>query len=185
MGIVAAGRFIVPSKGDTQCCTGGDEVSMKPGTSSTQDAFMRGDTGYYGDMRPLVQLVEHPGEVRLRLRAATLGELASTAGRALAELELGRVPGPALGTWRPLVVQGRDPEAVLVHWLNELIYLAEAERWVAAEFAVDAVSNTELRMRARGIAVDEAPSRVKAATFHGLRIASVTDGVEAEIVLDV
>jgi SHS2 domain-containing protein len=136
-------------------------------------------------MRPSIERIEHPGEVRFRLRAASLGDLASMAGRALAELELGRLPGPARGPWRPLLVQGRDPEAVLVHWLNELIYLAEAERWVAAEFAVDAASNTELRMRARGVAVDEAPSRVKAATFHGLRIAPVTDGVEAQIVLDV
>ena len=136
-------------------------------------------------MRPSVEVIEHPGEVRLRLRAPSLGDLASTAALALAELELGRTPGPAEGPWRPIVVQGRDRAAVLVHWLNELIYLAEADRWVASEFAVEAATETELRMQARGVAVDAAPSRVKAATFHGLRIVPAADGLEADIVLDV
>ena len=136
-------------------------------------------------MKASVELVEHPGEVRLRLRAATLGELAIVAGRALAELELGHSPGPARGPWREVVVSGRDKEAALVHWLNELIYLAETDRWVGVEFTAGRATETELRMRVRGITVDEAPSRVKAATFHGLRIAAVTDGVEADVVLDV
>jgi len=136
-------------------------------------------------MEPSVERVEHPGEVRLRLRAGTLGDLAKVAAQALAELELGQAPGPALGPWREVVVSGRDREAVLVHWLNELIYLAETERWVGVEFAVSRATETELQMRVRGVTVDEAPARVKAATFHGLRIAAVTDGVEADVVLDV
>jgi SHS2 domain-containing protein len=136
-------------------------------------------------MKPSVELVEHPGEVRLRLRAGTLGELAMVAGRALAELELGQSPGPARGPWREVVVSGRDREAALVHWLNELIYLAETERWVGVEFTVSRATETELGMRVRGVVVDEAPARVKAATFHGLRIAAVPDGVEADVVLDV
>jgi SHS2 domain-containing protein len=136
-------------------------------------------------MKPSVELIEHPGEVRLRLRAASPGELAMVAGRALAELELGHAPGPAAGPWRDVAVSGRDRDAVLVHWLNELIYLAETERWVGVEFAVVRATETELRMRVRGVVVDEAPARVKAATFHGLRIAAVADGVEAEVVLDV
>lgn len=136
-------------------------------------------------MKAPVEFVEHPGEVRLRLRAATLADLAIVAGRVLAELELGRAPGPAAGAWREVVVTGRDREAVLVHWLNELIYLAEADRWVGVEFALDRATETEFRMRVRGVSVEEAPSRVKAATFHGLQIASVADGLEAEVVLDV
>jgi SHS2 domain-containing protein len=136
-------------------------------------------------MKPSVELIEHPGEVRLRLRAASPGELAMVAGRALAELELGHAPGRAGGPWREVVVTGRDREATFVHWLNELIYLAETERWVGVEFAVTRATETELRMRLRGVVVEEAPARVKAATFHGLRIAILNDGVEADVVLDV
>jgi SHS2 domain-containing protein len=136
-------------------------------------------------MEQSAEIIEHTAEVQLRLRAPTLGDLAGVAGQALAELELGRVPPAAGGAWREVTVRAKDREALLVHWLNELIYLAEAERWVAVEFAPDRVTETEWRMRARGVTVDTAPSRVKAATFHGLRIAAVADGVEADVVLDV
>lgn len=136
-------------------------------------------------MERSVAIVEHLGEVRLRLRAGTLGDLAAVAGRALAELELGRAPGRGEGAWREVAVSGRDPEALLVNWLNDLIYLAEAERWVGVEYTVVDATDTELRMRVRGATVEQAPSCVKAATFHGLHVAHVPGGVEAEIVLDV
>jgi SHS2 domain-containing protein len=136
-------------------------------------------------MRTGSQLLEHTAEVRLRVRAPTFGELAAEAGRALARLQLGREPPPGEGPWRRLAVRAPDREAVLVDWLNELVFLAEAERWVATEFAVEAATDRELRVRARGVAVDEAPARVKAATFHGLTVASVPGGVEADVVLDV
>lgn len=136
-------------------------------------------------MERSVEILEHPGEVRLRLRAASFGELAAVAGRALAELELRRPAGAADGAWRDLTVRGRDHEALLVNWLNELIYLAETERWIGWEFAAVRETPTELQMRARGVTVETAPSQVKAATFHGLRIAGVSGGVEADVVLDV
>jgi SHS2 domain-containing protein len=137
-------------------------------------------------MHRSVEFVEHPGEVRLRLRAGSFGALAAVAGRALAELELlGRVPRQGTGGWREIAVSGLDPEALLVNWLNELIYLAETERWIGVEYTVVDATDRLLRMRVRGIAVETAPSNVKAATFHGLHVARVPGGLEADIVLDV
>jgi SHS2 domain-containing protein len=132
-----------------------------------------------------VEVVEHPGEVRLRLRAESFGALAVVAGRALAELELRRVPGEGAGAWREVAVTGRDAEALLVNWLNELIYLAETERWMGVEYTMVGATDTTLRMRVRGITVERAPSCVKAATFHGLHVVPVPGGLEADIVLDV
>jgi SHS2 domain-containing protein len=132
-----------------------------------------------------VEIVEHPGEVRLHLRAKSLSDLAALAGRALAELELGRAPGPAAGAWRDVAVSGRDVEALLVNWLNELIYLAEADRWIGVEFATSGTTGNQLRLRVRGVTVDTAPSCVKAATFHGLHVTPIPGGLEADLVLDV
>jgi len=123
--------------------------------------------------------------VKLRVRAASLGELAAEAGRALCELHLGARAPAAAGEWRELEVRAADREALLVDWLNELIYLAEAEHWVAVEFRVRDATDTVLAIEARGIVVDEAPARVKAATFHGLHIAPSPAGFEVEIVFDV
>lgn len=131
------------------------------------------------------ELLAHTAEVKLRVRAPDFPALAGEAGRALAALELaGDVP-PATGGAREIVLRAADQGALLVDWLNELIYLAETERWVATEFTPEAGGPLELRMRTRGATVDIAPSRVKAATHHGLDVRTTADGVEAEVVFDV
>jgi SHS2 domain-containing protein len=131
------------------------------------------------------ELLSHTAEVKLRVRAPSFGELVAEAGRALGALELGTTPPVAGGPWRQLEIRAPDREALLVEWLNELIYLAETERWVGVEFEVRAAEEMALSMRGRGMAVNEPPARVKAATFHGLRIRPTPGGLEAEVVFDV
>jgi SHS2 domain-containing protein len=135
--------------------------------------------------RPSSELLEHTAEVKMRVRARSFGELAAEAGRVLARIQLGRVAPPPAGTWREIEVHASDREALLVDWLNELIFLAETERWVPAAFQVVSDTSTTLRMLARGISVEEAPARVKAATFSGLAIRPIPDGLEADVVFDV
>ena len=131
------------------------------------------------------ELLEHTAELKLRVRAPSFGELAAEAGRAVARIDLGMVPPHAEGPWRELEIRSADREALLVDWLNELIFLAETERWLPTEFEVQSATDTVLRVRARGAIVEEAPARIKAATFHGLRIVAVPGGVEAEVIFDV
>ena len=136
-------------------------------------------------MRASSELLEHIAEVELRIRAPSFAELAAEAGRAVARLELGRTPPPSGHLHRDVVIRSPDREALLVDWLNELIWLAETERWVATEFEVNAATDTLLEARVRGVTVDEAPARIKAATFHGLKVAPAADGLEAQVILDV
>ena len=128
---------------------------------------------------------DHTSEIELYVRAGSLGDLLAEAGRALAEVELTSadcVPG---GPARPIRVSSSDREALLVDWLNELIFLADIDRWVAMDFSIDLADDTEVRARASGVTLEWAPSRVKAATFHGLRVENVPGGLEAEVILDV
>jgi SHS2 domain-containing protein len=134
---------------------------------------------------PASEFLEHTAEVRIRVRAASFGELAAEAGRALARIELGSTPALPVGPWRLIEVPASDRGALLVDWLNELIFRAETERWVAVAFQVTGDAETGLRARARGVPLAEAPARVKAATFSGLEIRPVPGGLEAEVVLDV
>lgn len=131
------------------------------------------------------ELLGHTAEVRVRLRGPDLPALAVQAGRALAELELGRRPARAGGRWREIDVTAPDPAALLVDWLNELIFLAETERWVATEFRAAGMDGATLCLRARGVRVARAPARVKAATHHGLAVRPAPGGLEAEVILDV
>jgi SHS2 domain-containing protein len=138
---------------------------------------------------PSHEVVDHTSEIRLRIRAGSLAELLAEAGRALAELEL-RDGGATESVWRPLVVSAADRAALLAEWLNELVFLAESERWIPTEFEVECAGDTpagetEVRARARGVRVEQSPGLVKAATLHGLRVDAIPGGLEGEVVLDV
>ena len=139
----------------------------------------------HSDVSASHELIDHTSEVRLRLRARSLGELLAEAGRALAELQLrGAEAGTAAGT-RRLRVAAADRESLLVDWLNELIFLAEAERWVATGFEIERVDARSVEVTASGVELTRISGLVKAATMHGLRVADMDGGVEAEVILDV
>jgi SHS2 domain-containing protein len=129
--------------------------------------------------------VDHTSEIGLQVQAGSFGELLAEAGRGLARLMLREVPAEAAGETRELEVSSHDREALLVDWLNEILYVAETGLWIPLDFEVLEVSDTRIRARARGVTVEVSPSMVKAATFHGLEVVETADGVSAEVILDV
>jgi SHS2 domain-containing protein len=129
--------------------------------------------------------IDHTSEVQLQVEAESLGGLAAEAGQALGLLLLrGAAPEPA-GPSRELAVDSVDREALMVDWLNEILFVAETELWVPVEFEILESSPTRLRAAARGVPVEDRPAQVKAATFHGLRVEEEDGGVQAEIIFDV
>ena len=138
-----------------------------------------------GGTLPSHELWQHTSEIELHLRAGSLGDLLAEAGRALAEVELVETDCIQSGPVRTIRVSSSDRDALLVDWLNELISLVDIDRWVATEFMVDVAEDTEVRARASGVSIDRGSSRVKAATFHGLRLKEAGGVLEARIILDV
>ncbi len=134
---------------------------------------------------PWYRWVDHTAEVQLQVGADSLAGLLAEAGRALGALLLrGRATEPS-GAPKPIELSSVDREALLVDWLNEIIFLAEVERWVAVDFDFSEASDTHLKASARGVAVDEPSALVKAATFHGLAVKEREDGLQAEVIFDV
>lgn len=134
---------------------------------------------------PSHELRQHTSEMELHIRAGSLGDLLAEAGRALGEVQLTGADCVLGGPARSIRVSSSDRAALLVDWLNELIFLADIDRWVAMDFSIDLAKPTEVRARGSGVTLQRAPSRVKAATFHGLRIEDVPGGLEADLILDV
>jgi SHS2 domain-containing protein len=129
--------------------------------------------------------LDHTSEVQLQIRAESLGGLAAEAGRALGLLLLRDMPARPEGPAREIEVSSVDREALLVDWLNEILFLAEVRRWVAVEFEILEVSPVHLKASARGVPVDDPPALVKAATFHGLAVEERAGGLQAEVIFDV
>jgi SHS2 domain-containing protein len=153
-------------------------------SSATANAATRLSHGIV--LPPSHVFLEHTGEVRLRVQAGSLDELFAEAGRGLAELQLRGGPmRPAGPGWHQVDLRAADREALLVDWLNELVYYAESALIVPTEFDVLEATATHLKARIRGIPVDQPPSLVKAATLHGARVEVVAGGLEADVVLDI
>lgn len=128
---------------------------------------------------------DHTSEVELALRAESLSGLLEEAGLALGELLTASPPSGPAGTARRVEVTAVDREALLVDWLNELLYLAETESAVPAAVAVREASPTHCAAEVAWAPVAVAPSLVKAATFHGLAVREEDGGWAAEVIFDV
>ena len=130
-------------------------------------------------------LVEHTGEVQVRLEAATLAGLFAEAALALAEIMGGPFADPGREGGTPVRLEARDRNALLVDWLNELVYLAERDKRLYGAAEIDHVSDRELSARVFGRELPYLRLHVKAATFHGLDIREGPGGLTAQVVLDI
>lgn len=142
--------------------------------------------GDAGGPPPTHRFIEHTSEVILAVRAEQWPALLEEAARGLGELtRRGAAPPTAPLDERSVTVTAADEAALLVNWLNELIFLAESGCWLVQDALVVEADEHAVRALVRGAAVERPPALVKAATLHGLTIERTRDGVEATVTLDV
>lgn len=128
------------------------------------------------------RFADHTGEVELLTEAGSEAEIFAEVARAFAELvDRGSAGRPGR---RHVALRAEDRAALLVDWVNELVYLAEVDGFVPgrAEIRIDgATLDASLTGR-----LDAAPANlVKAATLSGLEFEEGPDGWRARLVLDV
>ncbi len=73
---------------------------------------------------------DHTAELELHIEAATETDVFAEAVTAFAELADGEATTDGESAERELSITGSDRASLLVHWLEELVYLADAERFV-------------------------------------------------------
>lgn len=128
---------------------------------------------------------EHRGELEIRIDAPSLPALFVEAARALAEV-MQATPLEAPTAWSDeVVLDASDREALLVEWLNELVYRSEVAKAHFTEFEIGHLSDRRLVAGIRGTRVERLRNPVKAATYHGLSIVERAGGVTATVILDV
>jgi SHS2 domain-containing protein len=169
-----------------------EEAAMKFDLSPRQVEFLYANLGPSFPSRHSFE--EHTGELRLELAAPTLEELFAEAGLALAHLMLGELlPPPPSAQGQEIEVAARDGGALLVEWINELIFRAESSKQVFTRFQVHQATRTGLRATAWGVEPKMLKTAVKAATLHRVSVepaplrtqASGAEGFCASVVLDV
>ena len=131
--------------------------------------------------------LSHTADLGLRIWGATLPELFANAGKALMATMTDR-RRLRLEESRNIVVEAPDREALLVAWLNYLLYLYDIDGFLGREFDILDLTSERLTAKARGEIFD--PERhvsntaVKAATYHRLQITRTADGWRATVILD-
>lgn len=128
---------------------------------------------------------EHTGEVQLHAVAPTLAQLFVQTGLALAELMEEEAASASSEATEMVDLRAPDLEALLVEWLNELIFRAETQQKVYRELKIISLSEQELRAEIGGTRLERLRTAVKAATFHRLNISPEAGGCSATVVLDV
>jgi SHS2 domain-containing protein len=130
------------------------------------------------------EVVDHTSELTLRVRAPGFPALLSEATRAFGELVPAGIRRGSSDQAREFDVAGVDRAAVLVEWLNEMVYLCEVDQWLPVEIESAEERGGGVRVRATGISLLRPFVGVKAATLHGARVADVPHGLSAEGTLD-
>jgi protein archease len=129
----------------------------------------------------MYRFVEHTAELEVELEADSAEGVLLEALRAFAELASESAGGELVE--RPVDVVASDPPALLAAWLDELLFLADAEQLVP-ESAEVSVSESRATGRIRARRGQPRPL-VKAVTLHRLRFRQ-EDGVwRGRVVLDV
>jgi SHS2 domain-containing protein len=88
---------------------------------------------------------------------------------------------------RQVDLHAPDREALLVDWLNELIFIFEVDHAILSSFEIHDVSENRLLARVGGHRIDptrdQLRAEVKAATYHSLRIEE-NNGFTIRVILD-
>ncbi len=132
------------------------------------------------------ELQEHTGEMLLRIEAPSLADLFAEAGRALAEVLAEEPATIALGPAEDVSVEAVDRAALLVAWIDELVFRTETTGHVFPVIEVLSVGDRRIEARIRGGRPETWRTAVKAATWHRLGVVDEPGGgVSATVVLDV
>lgn len=129
----------------------------------------------------------HTADAAYRIRGNSLAEIYVNAAEALmATLTDRRRLRPK--ETRRIEVEASDREALLVGWLNYLLYLYDVNGFLGRIFDIVELSDQRLEAIARGETYDPerhvAKTAVKAATYHHLEIAPRNHGWQATVILD-
>ncbi len=128
--------------------------------------------------------LDHTADIAVRVCADSLEDLFLTSVDAMFSLVAKpKDADPTVSEF--LELDAMDREALLIDWLNELLYIHERDGVVITDIVFEYLTDTELQVRVRGVPVKAYYANIKAATFHNLSIEAGEDGFRTVIVFDV
>jgi SHS2 domain-containing protein len=133
------------------------------------------------------EVIDHTADVGIIAYGSDLKEAFANSAYGMFSL-MADLDGVREKVSRNINVHSTDREALLVDWLNELLYLFDVEHIIFKRFEITALSQNRLQARVYGEKVDasrhQLKTAVKAATYHMLKIEK-NEGVKVRFILDI
>jgi SHS2 domain-containing protein len=132
------------------------------------------------------EVLEHTADVGVRAQGVALEECFRQATLGLLEISGAHRPGS--GERRVIEVEADDLGALLVYWLEEVLYLQDSADAVVTDVTVNHVGTAEaagsVTIAPRGNDVLEGTA-VKAITYHQLAVERTEEGWTATVYFDI
>ncbi|HWR54164.1 MAG TPA: archease [Bryobacteraceae bacterium] len=136
----------------------------------------------------MFEVLEHTADIGFRARGRTIEETFEAAAAALVSIAMETDAIEPRETY-PIDAVGEDREALLVNFLNEVLWLHDGRRIALQRFRVLSLTGESVRAEADGEPFDAARHAakviVKAVTYHQLRIGNDKSGWWCEVYLDI
>lgn len=134
------------------------------------------------------EIIDHTADVGIIAYGADLKQLFSNAALALFSL-VTEPESIRQELQRDVKIISEDKDSLLVEWLNELIYLFDAEHILFSRFDIERLTNDYLKATCYGENIDPLRHKirigVKAATYHMLKIDKDSNGYKVQIIFDI
>ena len=136
---------------------------------------------------PLVAFeeIEHTADQALIIYGRNLEELLLNAARGLNSLMGIDEDHNSTPITKSIKLDAIDAESLLVEWLSELAYWAEAEMLIFSKFDLQTIRPTHVKALICGSRVTQMKKHIKAVTYHNLEIVKSETGLAATVVFDV
>ena len=133
---------------------------------------------------------DHTADLGLRIHASDLSDLFRTAAEGLFDVIVANRQAVVGQESVQVDLRADDPVALLVDWLNELVFLSETTHRLFSQFDVHVEPDgTSLQAEIHGEPIDASrhilDHEVKAVTHHRVSIDAENGGLVAEVILDI
>jgi len=134
------------------------------------------------------EIIDHTADVGIIAYGMDVKELFSNAALALFSL-ITEPESIEEKLRRDLEIVSEDRDSLLIEWLNELIYLFDAEHILFTRFDIENLSYNQLKATCYGESFDplrhKIKTGVKAATYHMLKVDKDGSGYKAQVIFDI
>lgn len=122
------------------------------------------------------KILEHTADVRISVQAESPEGLFSDAVLAMMEVLKPAIPAQKQTVRRKITVEARDLTALLVDFLNEVLFNTQTNKETYDKIIISSLSANKIKAELRGFKAEAFGEDIKAVTYHEAKVKQNQDG---------